>query len=153
METLFGLCLAGLVLAAVLAATETTGTLTAEVKTFYDRRLLEAAEPKLVHLRWAQERDIPMHEGDTINFRRFELLDTKTTAITEGVTPPGDNVTITQVTATPLQYGGFITFSDKVSWVAIDKIKTEFSKLQGQQAGNTLDEITRDVIIAGSTVN
>jgi hypothetical protein len=34
METLFGLCLAGLVLAAVLAATETTGTLTAEVKTF-----------------------------------------------------------------------------------------------------------------------
>jgi N4-gp56 family major capsid protein len=115
--------------------------------------LLEAAEPKLVHLRWAQERDIPMHEGDTINFRRFELLETKPTAITEGVTPPGDNVTITQVTATPLQYGGFITFSDKVSWVAIDKIKTEFSKLQGQQAGNTLDEITRDVIIAGSTVN
>lgn len=133
-------------------ATQTTGNLTAETKTFYDRVLLEAALPTLIHKKWGEKRPIPTREGQTIQFRRFENLASATTALTEGVTPPGSNITVNIVTATPAQYGDFVVFSDYLEWTAIDPVVTETTKKQGTQAGQTLDDLCRDVIIAGSTV-
>lgn len=37
-------------------------------------------------------------------------------------------------------------------WTSIDPVVTEMIKGQGQQAGNTLDQIARDVFAAGSNV-
>lgn len=71
------------------AGTQTTGTstLSAEMKTFYDKTLLDNAEPQLVHDQFGQERNIPAHGGKTIEFRKFSSLAKATTALTEGVTP------------------------------------------------------------------
>ena len=70
------------------AGTQTTGTstLSAEMKTFYDKTLLDNAEPQLVHDQFGQERNIPAHGGKTIEFRKFSSLAKATTALTEGVT-------------------------------------------------------------------
>lgn len=133
-------------------ATQTTGLLTAEMKDYYDRTLLEAAKPTLLYNRWGRRRNIPQREGDTIKWRRFEALNPATTALVEGVTPPGDDISITEVEASPVQYGKYITFSDKVVWTAIDPILTETAQWQGVQAGETLDDVTRDVLVAGTTV-
>ena len=59
------------------AGTQTTGTstLSAEMKTFYDKTLLDNAEPQLVHDQFGQERNIPAHGGKTIEFRKFSSLD------------------------------------------------------------------------------
>jgi N4-gp56 family major capsid protein len=132
-------------------AVQTTGNLSAENKTFYDRTLLEAARPTLVHTKFGQERPIPQREGQTIQFRRFELLNTATTALVEGVTPAGSDLTISTVTATPAQYGDYITVSDYIDWTGIDPVLTETAQIQGVQAGETLDELCRDVIVAGTT--
>jgi N4-gp56 family major capsid protein len=135
-------------------ATQTTGLLTSEMKTYYSRRLLRAAEPTLVHCRFAQKVSIPQREGKgPINFRRFEQLTEKTTPLVEGVTPPSDDLTITTVEATPLQYGGWIQVSDVLSWTAIDPVLDQATERQGTQAGATLDSLCRDVIVAGTTVN
>lgn len=133
-------------------AVQTTGLLTSEAKTYYDRLLLEAGRPTLFHQKWARKRNIPTGEGQTIQFRRFELLNTATTALTEGVTPPGSDLTITAITAVPAQYGDYVQFSDYVTWTAIDPVLNETVEIQGVQAGQTLDNITRDVIVAGTTV-
>lgn len=86
-------------------ANTTTSEVTQAVNYFYDRVMLKKAKPLLVHTRWAQVRDIPRNSGDDIRFRRYTLLSAATTALTEGVTPAGSQLAITNVNATVLQYG------------------------------------------------
>jgi len=121
-------------------------------KTFYDRTLLERLLPSLVFMNWGQKRGIPKNEGDTINFRRFNRLGRATTPLQEGITPAGRQVDITPLTATVDQYGDFVTITDKLDLVGIDPFLTETIELLGEQAGETLDVVVRDVVAAGSNV-
>ena len=84
---------------------QTYGGLTAEQKTFYDRTLLDRLLPNLVYMKYGQKKPFKGHEGDTINFRRFNSLAVATTPLTEGVVPSGNSLSITAVTATVQQYG------------------------------------------------
>ncbi len=83
----------------------TQGSLSHENKTFYDRALLERALPELVHMQFGQERPIGQGQGKTIEFRRFSALPVSTTPITEGVTPAGNSLNVTAITAAVNQYG------------------------------------------------
>lgn len=136
------------------APANTTGssTLTAEMKTFYDKTLIDEAQPLLVHDQFGQERDIPAHGGKTIEFRRFSSLPKAMTPLTEGVTPDGANLNVTSITATVNQYGDYITQSDMLELSAIDNTIVEATQLLGSQAGRTLDTVTREVLAAGTNV-
>ncbi len=125
----------------------------AGVNNFYDRKMLKAARPLLVHLRWGQVRDIPQHESLTIKFRRYTLLTEATTALSEGVTPSGSQLSITNITAVVAQYGDYVTLTDKLLLTTLDPVLSETADILGQQAGNTLDILCRDVIGAGTTIN
>lgn len=114
--------------------------------------MLKAARPLLVHLRWAQVKDIPKNNSAVIKFRRYTLLSANTTALTEGVTPSGTQLAVTDITATVAQYGDYVTLTDWLQLTTLDPILTETADLLGQQAGNSLDQLARDVIVAGSTV-
>jgi len=126
--------------------------LSAEVKTFYERVLLERLLPKLVFMKYGQKKNIPKREGATVNFRRFNSLSTTTTPLTEGVTPDGVNLSVTEVTATVSQYGRYVQISDFIDMVGIDPVLTETVELLGENAGESLDEIVRDVVAAGTNV-
>ena len=133
-------------------ADTTTTQVSAAVNNFYNRSLLKAARPLLVHTRWAQVRDLPRNSSSVIKFRRYGLLTANTTALSEGVTPSGTQLSVTDVSATVAQYGDFITLTDFLQFTTLDPILTETADLLGQQAGNSLDQITRDVMVAGTTV-
>ena len=127
--------------------------LSAEMKTFYDMTLIDEAGPMLVHDQFGQKRPIPANGGKTIEFRKFTNLPKALTALTEGVTPDGKRLDVTNLTATVAQYGDYITQSDVLELTAIDNTIVEATKLLGRQAGLTLDTITRDVLVAGTNVN
>lgn len=133
-------------------ADTTTTQVSSAVNNFYDRTMLKAARPLLLHLKWAQVKDIPRNGSETIKFRRYALLTAATTALSEGVTPSGSQLSVTDVTATVAQYGDYVTLTDFVQMTTLDPLLTETADILGQQAGNTLDQLCRDVIIAGSTV-
>lgn len=133
-------------------ATQTIGTLSQENKTFYDRTLLERLVPLLVFAKYGQKKSAPKHEGDSVNFRRFNSLTAATTPLTEGVAPAGNSLSITAVNATVAQYGDFVTISDKLDMMGIDPVLTETAQVLGEQAGLTLDTIIRDIVTAGTTV-
>jgi N4-gp56 family major capsid protein len=135
-------------------ATVTTATagIAGEIRQSYDTALLLAARPELVHTQFANKRPIPKGQGNTINLRRFELLTAATTALTEGVTPSGSSLVVSNVAIAVQQYGDFVQLSDKVTWTSIDPMVSETVRLQGQQAGNTLDQLARDVFVTGTTV-
>jgi N4-gp56 family major capsid protein len=111
------------------------------------------AVPLFVHTRWAQVRDIPQNAGtNTIKFRRYSNLAAATTPLSEGVTPAGASLVTTEVTATVAQYGDYITVSDVVSYESPDPVLTEGAQILGDQAGDTLDQLTRDILAAGTNV-
>ena len=124
-----------------------------EVNNYYDRTLLERLLPNLVHTRWAQIRDIPRKAGSsTIKFRKYGSLAAATTPLTEGTTPAGKQLSVTDITATVSQYGDFVTLTDVVDYSTPDPILTETAEILGEQAGETLDELARDILAAGTTV-
>lgn len=128
------------------------GGMSVEMKTLYDRTLLENAQPALVHDQWAQTKNIPLNGGKTIEFRRYDKLPKATTPLTEGVTPKGQALNVTKVEATVQQYGGYVAISDMLKLTAIDNNIVEASELLGMQAGETLDTISREIMNAGTNV-
>lgn len=137
-------------------ATQTTelnapgNDLSPEMKTYYHDRLIDNAEPDLVHDQFGSKYPIPKNGGKTIEFRKYDPLQKALTPITEGVTPAGNKLNVTTVTATVNQYGDYIELSDVLELTAIDRNIEEATKLLGGQAGRTLDTVTRDIITAGS---
>ena len=134
--------------------TQTTGTATLsdEMKTFYSDYLIDNAVPKLVHDQFGQKHPIPKNGGKTIEFRKYSPLPKLLTPLTEGVTPDGQSLTVTTVEATVAQYGGYVTLSDVLLMTAIDNNMVQATKLLGNQAGATLDTITREVLNGGTNV-
>ena len=130
----------------------TGNDLSGEMKTFYSDYLIDMAEPELVHDQFGQKHPIPKNGGKTIEFRKYDPLPKALTALTEGVTPEGQKLNMSTVTATVSQYGGFVELSDILLLTAIDNNLLQATKLLGSQAGRTLDTITREVLNGGTNV-
>lgn len=133
--------------------TTETSALSAEMKTYYEKRLLDAAEPNLVHDQFGDKYPIPRNGGKTIEFRKYSALPLPTTPLTEGVTPDGSNLSVSTVTGTVSQWGDYVTISDVLEMTAIDRNIEQATKLLGSQAGKKLDHLVRDVMATGGTIH
>lgn len=127
--------------------TTTTG-LAPTMQTYYDRKMLEHAKTQFVYANYAQKRSIPKNNGKTVQFRRWNLFTPSPSAqaLTEGVTPNAQNLSMTAITATVAQYGAYVEVSDLLDMTAIDNVISDSSELLGEQMGNVLDMIVRDVM-------
>lgn len=131
----------------------TTGNdLSTEMKTYYSDYLIDMAGPLLVHDQFGQKHPIPKNGGKTIEFRKYSPLAKATTALTEGVTPDGQALDVSAITATVDQYGGWIQLPDMLLLTAIDNNMIQATQLLGDQAGRTLDTVTREVLNGGTNV-
>lgn len=135
-----------------MAAQQTTTAEITNVNSFFNRDLLFRAQPRLVHTKFGQVKDIPTGNSSVIKFKRYTNLSAATTALTEGVTPAGSRLAETIVTATVAQYGDFITLTDKLTMTTQDPVRLEANAILGDQAGDTLDQLARDVLVAGTNV-
>ena len=132
----------------------TTDTgLSNEMKVFYSDYLIDNAKPLLVHDQFAQKHPIPKNGGKTIEFRKYSPFAKALTPITEGVTPAGRKLETSTITAEIAQYGDYVELSDVLLLTAIDNNLVEATKLLGNQAGETLDTITREVLAGGTNVH
>lgn len=130
-----------------------TTTLTNEMRTFYNKTLLEYASPNLIHEQFGQKSPIPKNGGKTINFRRFKTLTNKAGAtIVEGVTPKGSRLEVEKIETTPGQYGDWVSLTDVLELTAIDNVIVGATKALSAQAGLTLDTVVRNQLIAGGQV-
>ena len=126
--------------------------LSVEMKTFYSDYLIDNAKPLLVHDQFAQKHPIPKNGGKIIEFRKYSPFAKALTPITEGVTPDGNKLNVSKLTAEIAQYGDYVELSDALLLTAIDNNLVEATKLLGNQAGETLDTVTREVIVGGTNV-
>ena len=126
--------------------------LSAEDKTFYERTLLERLLPELNFYKDARKKKLPKNQGRTINFRKFNSLTAPTASLTEGVTPDGNNLEITTITATVNQEGDFVEISDLIQMTGIDPVLTETSELLGEEAGEVVDNRIQEAVSKGTNV-
>lgn len=126
--------------------------LTVEMKTFYDKNLLQQAAPMLVHAQFGQKKPIPKGGGKKIEFRRFASLPKALTPLTEGITPPGQSLEATKIEAELNQYGDFVLLTDVLQMTAIDNMVVETTDLCGRQGGLTMDTVVRNILNTGTNV-
>ena len=122
------------------------------VKTLYERRLLSRALPRLVHGKHITH--ARLNQFGAYELRKYAGLSAVTSALTEGNTPnelASPSVSVT--TITPLWYGAWLGFTDKIIMTAFDPLLSEFSSILGEQAGLSVDTLIRDVLIAGATAD
>ena len=74
--------------------------------------LLKRGLPYLVLEKFGQMKQLPANNSKTIKFRRYNALPNTPVALTEGVTPAGQTLSATDVTATLVQYGDKVTITE-----------------------------------------
>ena len=136
------------------AYTNTTldADLSDEMKVYYSSRLINLAEPELIHDQFGQKHPIPKNSGKTIEFRKYDSLPKALVPLIEGVTPAGQKLSMGVIRATIKQYGDYIELSDILLLTAIDNNLVQATRLLASQAGRTGDTITREVLAGGTNV-
>lgn len=132
--------------------TTTLPGLAPEMKEYYQKRLVETAEPKLVHARFGDPYPVPKNSGMKTEFRKYSSLPKATQPIEEGVTPKGNALNVTTIDVELHQYGDWIRLSDVLLGTAIDNNLIQATKLLGSQAGRTRDTVVREVMAGGTNV-
>lgn len=130
----------------------TSPSLSPEFQTFYNRTLLNRLRQNYIHRQWAQRKPMPANNGKRVQFRRFGDLEPALVPLTEGVTPDGNQAKVSEIFAEVAQYGDYLMFSDMVDLTALDPELTSYAEVLGDQAGETLDILTRDELASGTNV-
>jgi N4-gp56 family major capsid protein len=117
----------------------------------YERRLLTRALPRLIHNRFGAQARVNRGLG-SLQFRKYAGLSAISSALSSGVTPV-ENIApaLSSVSVTPLWYGAWLGYTDKIDMIGFDPIVLEASGILGEQAGLSIDTLTRDVLVAGAT--
>lgn len=128
------------------------GSLTAEQKQYYDRRMLYRAQKVQCLYPFAYLDAIPMHGGNQVSWRRLEAFALATTPINDGVAPTQTGMSVTEVTATVSQYGNYAQISDQLYYMGIDDLLAEGTLAMGQNAGESVDSIIATALGNGTNV-
>lgn len=122
--------------------------------TYAMSRFLRHVQPEICIGDFAMVEPMPMHKADNVLFRRsVPWGTTKTKApITEGVTPSPHMMTWEDVPATINQYGGVSMLTDKAADLSEERIIERYSKLNGEQAAQTFEELLWGIVTAGTAV-
>ena len=131
----------------------TSNDIPIKVSGYYDRTLLMNVGPALLYDLFPDSRPLPKNKGDRINMRRYGKLAVNTTPLAEGVTPTGKKATVTDLYATIRFYGDYIILTDVLLTLGLDpQIMSICEDLLADQAAETKDTLTRDVLVAGTQV-
>jgi N4-gp56 family major capsid protein len=130
--------------------TTSDGLLSAEMKTFYSKDLIEMLGANLVFLQFGDKVSLPKHGGKTIEWRKWAKFTKALKPLTEGVTPNGTPIQVGTVVAQINQFGDYTTVSDLLELTAIDNVILEVTAKHAENAQVTLDTIVRNELCTGT---
>lgn len=135
--------------------------------TAFEKRLLSRFRAGTVYNKWGVQKSIPRHGGKAIQFRRLEALLGASYAaaynsggayasgpavLTEGTPGAAIDATWTTVSATINQMGAYLQITDLAENQSIDDIVPELTENFSEMMTEALDLFTRDILVAGTTV-
>ncbi len=135
-----------------MSDTSNEKTLSNDMRTYYKDFLCDNANENLVHDQFGQKHPIPKGNGKTIEFRKYSPLPKATKPLAEGITPDGQELKVTTVTSSVAQYGGWVGIPDMLELTTLDNNMIQATEILGDQAGRTLDTVTREVLNGGTNI-
>ncbi len=130
----------------------TFGDISPRTAVYSMTKLLARAIPYLVLEKFGQTYPLPERKSKVAKFRRYNKLALATTPLTEGVTPTGKALTVTDVTATLDQYGDYVTITDVVMDTHEDPVLQQAQEVLAQQAAETIETVRYNILKAGTNV-
>lgn len=128
------------------------GDISPRTAAYAAKEMLKRAESLLVLEKFGQAKPLPKNNSKTIKFRRFEALDPTPVPLTEGVTPAGKKLTVTDVEATLQQYGDFVEITDVIVDTHEDPVLREAMAVTGEQAAQLYELVRYGVLNGGTNV-
>ena len=119
---------------------------------FYVRQLLEHSMPVMVLERYGMTKMLPRHQTKLIEFRRSQPFSPATTPLSEGVPPSGSDFGYDSLSVQIQQYGDWTSITDVVHDTSKDMVLRDAAERQGEQIGETREQLTWDVLRAGTSV-
>lgn len=128
------------------------GDISPRTAAYAEKELLKRGLPFLVLEKFGQAKPLPENSTKVMKFRRYNALPNTPQALTEGVTPTGQSLTVTDVTATLTQYGDKVTITDVILDTHEDQTLNEAVNLLGEQAAQMIEKMRFGVVKAGTNV-
>lgn len=128
------------------------GDISPRTAAYAAKKLLKRGLPYLVLEKFGQAQPLPAFNTKIIKFRRYTALPNTPVALTEGVTPAGQTLSVTDITATLAQYGDKTTITDQVFDTHEDPVLNEAINLLGEQAAQMIENMRFGVLKAGTNV-
>jgi len=129
----------------------TTGANTIEV--YNVRKTLEFAKPKLVYPQFGAPDLVLRRKGQTASWLKFDKLAIPSSVLADSPTFTPETITESTVTATLELWGNGIQVVEALKETSFLDLPMEYKKLLGQNAGETINEKVRNVLIAGTSVD
>lgn len=119
-----------------------------------NRHLLMVSKPTMIHHQFGQKIKIPKGKGKTIAWDKMSPLPKAKAPLTEGITPEGTAINISRVTASPEQYGAYVSTTDQFEFFTPNPSPEvlRINEVLGDNAGETLDSLTADILSTGTNV-
>lgn len=128
----------------------TSAEISRNVDAYYDGMLIEPLKTVLIYGKYGQKRNVK--DNDVARFNKYALLGTQPVSLVEGVNPSPQKLSRSTINATVSLYGGYVELTEECDIYTIDPVVTIAAERVVQQGVETVDEITRDILIAGSNV-
>jgi len=134
------------------ANTTAQGSMSAQMKAFYDTELLENSRKDMFFSQFGEKQPLPAGGGNKVEWRKWNTFDKAMTPLTEGVTPTGQTFGSTKIETECYQHGTFTKITDKLELQAIDDVILGAAEEMGASAGETQDTLIRNRVISGANV-
>ena len=128
------------------------GDISPRTAAYAEKELLKRGLPYLVLEKFGQAKPLPSNNSRLMRFRRYNALPNTPVALVEGVTPANRTLTVTDVTATLLQYGDLVTITDVILDTHEDPVLNEAVEVLGEQAAQMIERMRFGVLRAGTNV-
>lgn len=134
-------------------ATNVAGSFSADIEAFIAEETLPLARRQLVAYQFGDPLTLPKGRGTSYTATRFNRVPLPFAPISEGVPPVGQQMTISQVSATAQQWADKITITDVAELTIKHPLVDQAKRLLALQIGETFDRNTFNTLLSGTQVN
>jgi len=129
------------------------GGFQADVEAFIQEEVEPLARRQLVAYQFGKPLRLDVNRGTTYTASRYERLPLPFAPLQEGVAPPGEPMTLKQVTAQAQQWGDRVIITDVANLTIKHPLFQQAIQLVSLQLPETLERNTFNTLIAGNQVN
>jgi N4-gp56 family major capsid protein len=122
------------------------GDITPRTAAYAEKELLKRGIPYLVLEKFGQAKSLPDNSTKVIKFRRFNALDNTPVALSEGITPGSQPLSVTDITATLSQFGGLTTISDVIMDTHEDPVLKDAAGECGDNIVRTMEALAWGIL-------